>query len=79
MRHPLKARFVDRFRGRGYQNSAAHRNRLNFNKVPTTAFVSDDEAASDNSLRNLSTKSISVYEALRAALATDHILINCIL
>lgn len=58
---------------------AAHRERLNFNKVPTTAFVGDDVAVSDNGLRNLSTKSISVYEALRAALATDHVLINCIL
>lgn len=59
--------------------TAAHRERLNFNKVPTTAFVNDDVAILDNALRNLSTKSISVYEALRPALATDHILINCIL
>lgn len=70
---------ADRAAGRGYQNRAAHRERLNFNKLPTTAFVSHDVAVSDNALRNLSTKSISVYEALRAALATDHILINCIL
>lgn len=65
--------------GASYQNTAAHRNHPNFNKVPTTAFVRDDEAILDNSLRNLSTKSISAYEALQAALATDHILINCIL
>lgn len=71
--------FVDHLRESGYENRAAHRNRLNFNKVPTTAFVSSDLAVLDNSLRNLSTKSISVYEALRAVLATDHVLINCIL
>lgn len=57
----------------GYQNRAAHQIRLNFNKVPTTAFVSDDIAILHNSLRNLSTKSISVYEALRAAVATDQV------
>lgn len=65
--------------GASYQNTATHRNHPNFNKVPTTAFVSGDEAILDNGLRNLSTKSISAYEALQAALATDHILINCIL
>lgn len=67
------------FWGASYQNRTTHRIRPNFNKVPTTAFVIGDEAVWDNSLRNLSTKSISVYEALRAALATDHFLINCIL
>lgn len=72
--------FVDR-RGRKEQllKQSDSSERLNFNKVPTTVFVSRDEAVLDNSLRNLSTKSISVYEALRPALATDHILINCIL